>query len=133
MHRRPHRHGSERSARREYLAGGFVTYTPEQKCAALDLDAKLIEEYGAVSAEVADAMARGALDRSEADIAVSVTGVAGPEPDERGNPVGLLYFACARRAGKCLTVKRELGDIGRSQLRFEAAAEALRQIAREAN
>ena len=124
---------SEAPGAAEYLAGGFVTYTPEQKCAALDLDAELIEKYGAVSAEVADAMARGALDCSEADIAVSVTGVAGPEPDERGNPVGLVYFACARKAGKCVTVKRELGDIGRSRIRFEAAAEALRQIAREAN
>jgi nicotinamide-nucleotide amidase len=117
----------------EYLAGGFVTYTPEQKSAALNLDAKLIEKYGAGSAEVADAMARGALDCSEADIAVSVTGVAGPEPDERGNPVGLVYFACARKAGKCVTMKRELGDIGRSGIRYEAAAEALRQIAREAH
>jgi nicotinamide-nucleotide amidase len=124
---------SEAPGAAEYLAGGFVTYTPEQKCAALDLDAELIERYGAVSAEVADAMARGALDCSEADIAVSVTGVAGPEADERGNPVGLVYFACARKAGKCVTVKREFGDIGRSRIRFEAAAEALRQIAREAN
>ena len=109
---------SEAPGAAEYLAGGFVTYTPEQKSAALNLDAKLIEKYGAVSAEVADAMARGALDCSEADIAVSVTGVAGPEPDERGNPV--VFTA-------------ELGNIGRSRIHFEAAAEALRQIAREAN
>ena len=73
----------------EFLEGGFVTYTPEQKCAALKLDPLLIEKHGAVSAEVADAMACGALECSRADIAVSVTGVAGPEPDERGNPVGL--------------------------------------------
>lgn len=116
----------------EYFAGGFVTYTPEQKCAALNVDAKLIKKWGAVSPEVADAMARGALDCSEADISVSVTGVAGPEPDELCNPVGLLYFACARKAGKCVTVRRELEDIGRSRIRYEATAEALRLIAREA-
>jgi nicotinamide-nucleotide amidase len=105
---------SEAPGAAEYLDGGFVTYTPEQKCTALKLDAKVIEKYGAVSAQVADAMARGALDCSQADIAVSVTGVAGPEPDERGNPVGLVYFACARKAGKCVAVKREFGDIGRA-------------------
>ena len=66
----------------EFLEGGFVTYTPEQKCAALKLDPLLIEKHGAVSAEVADARARGALECSRADIDVSVTGVAGPEPDE---------------------------------------------------
>ena len=57
----------------------------------------------------------GALDRSQADIAVSVR-VAGPEPDERGNPVGLVYLACARKAGTCVGVKREFGDIGRSRI-----------------
>ena len=87
---------SEAPGAAEYLDGGFVTYTSEQKCEALGLDPRLIDEYGAVSAEVADAMARGALEASQADIAVSVTGVAGPEPDERGNPVGLVYLACAR-------------------------------------
>ena len=59
----------------EFLERGFVTYTPEQKCAALELDPLLIEKHGAVSAEVADARARGALECSRADIAVSVTGV----------------------------------------------------------
>ena len=121
---------SEAPGAAEYLDGGFVTYTPEQKCTALKLDPKLIEQYGAVSAQVADAMARGALDCSQADIAVSVTGVAGPEPDERGNPVGLVYLACARKAGSCVGVKREFGDIGRSRIRYQAASDALGLIAR---
>jgi nicotinamide-nucleotide amidase len=119
---------SEAPGAAEYLAGGFVTYTPEQKCTALELDPKLIEQYGSVSAQVADAMARAALDCSQADIAVSVTGVAGPEPDERANPVGLVYLACARKAGNCVGVKREFGDIGRSRIRYEAAMEALALI-----
>src|SRR6476646_8499236 len=58
---------SEAPGAAEYLDGGFVTYTPEQKCSALKLDTKLIAQYGAVSAQVADAMARGALDCSQAD------------------------------------------------------------------
>jgi PncC family amidohydrolase len=90
---------SEAPSASEYLDGGFVTYTPEQKCTALELDAKLIEQYGAVSAQVAYAMARGTLGRSQADIAVSVTGVAGPEPDERGNPVGLSISPVPQRLG----------------------------------
>ena len=123
---------SEAPGAAEFLDGGFVTYTPEQKCAALDLDPLLIKKHGAVSAEVADAMAHGALECSEADIAVSVTGVAGPEPDERGNPVGLVYLACARKDGSCVGVKREFGDIGRSRVRYAAASEALALIARVA-
>jgi nicotinamide-nucleotide amidase len=123
---------SEAPGAAEFLDGGFVTYTPEQKCAALNLDPLLIERHGAVSAEVADAMARGALACSAADIAVSITGVAGPEPDERGNPVGLVYFACARKSGTCVGVKREFGDIGRSRVRYAAAAEALALVARVA-
>jgi nicotinamide-nucleotide amidase len=123
---------SEAPGAAEFLDGGFVTYTPEQKCAALELDPLLIERHGTVSAEVADAMARGALECSRADIAVSITGVAGPEPDERGNPVGLVHLACARKGGKCVGVKREFGDIGRSRIRYAAAAEALGLIGRVA-
>jgi nicotinamide-nucleotide amidase len=113
----------------DYFDGGFVTYTPEQKCIALKIDEKLVKKFGPVSAEVAEAMARGALDCSQADIAVSVTGVAGPDPDERGNPVGLVYLACARREGRCKGVKSEFGDLGRSRIRYLAASEALRLIA----
>ena len=124
---------SEAPGAAEFLDGGFVTYTPEQKCAALKLDPLLIEKHGAVSAEVADAMARGALECSRADIAVSVTGVAGPEPDERSNPVGLVYLACLRTGRTCVTIKREFGDIGRSRVRYAAASEALTLIARVAS
>jgi nicotinamide-nucleotide amidase len=120
---------SEAPGAAEYLDGGFVTYTPEQKCTALKIDEKLVRKFGPVSAEVAEAMARGALDCSQADIAVSITGVAGPDPDKRGNPVGLVYLACARRKGHCKGVKREFGDIGRSRIRYLAACEALRLIA----
>ena len=112
--------------------GPFVTYTPEQKCAAFELGPLLIEKHGPASAEVADAMSAVLPNYSRADIPVSVTGVAGPEPDERGNPVGLVYFACARKGGKCVGVKREFGDIGRSRIRYAAVRKLLALIARVA-
>ena len=105
---------SEAPGAAEHLEGGFVVYTPGQKRAALRLDSAMIDKHGAVSAEVARAMALGALFNSNADIAVSVTGVAGPEPDERGNPVGLVYFACARRNSQ---PARAVGDGARRQVR----------------
>jgi nicotinamide-nucleotide amidase len=119
---------SEAPGAAEHFDGAFVTYTPQHKCLALGLDPVLIEAHGTVSPEVARAMAQGALACSAADIAVAVTGVAGPERDERGNPVGLVYFACAKRGAPCLEAKREFGDIGRSRIRYAAAAEALALI-----
>jgi hypothetical protein len=70
-------------------------------------------------------MAEGALEGSSAEIAVSVTGVTGPEPDEQGNPVGLVYFGCARRGESSFHRKKEFGDQGRSAVRYAAAEEAL--------
>jgi PncC family amidohydrolase len=80
-----------------HFHGGFVTYTKEAKTKLLGVDESLLRDKTAVCAEVAEAMAQGALLRSSADVAVSVTGVAGPEPDEDGNPVGLIYCAGAKR------------------------------------
>ncbi len=95
----------------------------------LKLDIELLDNHGVVSASVAAAMALGAFDRSEADIAVAVTGVAGPDPDERGNPVGLVYLACARRGQECFGMKRTYGDIGRSCIRYATTVDALSMIA----
>jgi nicotinamide-nucleotide amidase len=102
-----------------------VVYTPEQKYFALKVPPALIEKYGAVSSEVAEAMATGALTGSRADVAIAVTGVAGPEPDERGNPIGLVYFGCARREKPSFHQKSEFGDRGRSAVRYAAVEEAL--------
>jgi nicotinamide-nucleotide amidase len=76
------------------LAGAFVTYTKEQKAEALGIGINMLRRHGAVTAAVALRMAKGALKRSKATVALSVTGVLGPKPDEDGNPVGLVYFAC---------------------------------------
>jgi nicotinamide-nucleotide amidase len=83
----------------EVFHGSFIVYTKAQKSAALGVSPELIAEHTAVSASVAKAMAKAALQRSPADVAVSITGVLGPEPDEEGNPVGLIYMALAKRNG----------------------------------
>ena len=77
------------------LHGGFIVYTKENKTAALGVPKELLATHTAVSAEVAGAMAKGGLSRCPADFVVSITGVAGPDPDEDGNPVGLVYVAAA--------------------------------------
>ncbi len=97
----------------QFLHGGFVTYTKAHKALALGVPDDLLHEKGAVCAEVACAMAEGALARSPADLSVAVTGVAGPLPDEDGNPVGLAYIAVARRGRAPNVVEKNYGNIGR--------------------
>jgi nicotinamide-nucleotide amidase len=91
----------------EQLHGSFVTYTKANKTMALGVPATLLQREGAVNAKVVERLARGALARSPADIALAVSGVLGPEEDEDGNPVGLVYFACCRRGGRCLVERRK--------------------------
>lgn len=83
----------------KHFLGGFVTYTKDMKSRVLAVPPALLESKTAVCREVAVAMAKGALELSGASIAVSITGVAGPEEDEDGNPVGLVYCAVARKGG----------------------------------
>ena len=78
---------------------GFVTYSNESKNELLDVPMDLIGRVGAVSAEVAEAMANGTLDHSPADVAVSVTGIAGPDGATPGTPVGLVSLGLCRRGG----------------------------------
>ena len=94
----------------ETLKGGFVVYTKDAKTSVLGVPAEMLEEQTAVSAAVAEAMARGGLERSCADLSIAITGVAGPEPDEDGNPVGLVYVAAAHRDGRCRVVEHRLGE-----------------------
>jgi nicotinamide-nucleotide amidase len=77
------------------LHGGIIAYTKDMKIALLGVSPVLLAERTAVCAEVAQAMASGAVARTPADAAIAITGVAGPEPDEDGNPVGLVYVAVA--------------------------------------
>ena len=88
---------TERPGSSEYFNGGVVAYSDEAKSELLAVDPDLIERHGAVSPEVAEAMADGALERFDADVAISVTGIAGPEGGTEEKPVGYVCF-CAKRA-----------------------------------
>jgi nicotinamide-nucleotide amidase len=112
------------------LECGFVTYSNESKTEMLGVPAQLIATKGAVSAEVARAMAEGALKRSKADIAVAVTGIAGPDGGSAEKPVGLVHLAAARRGGARLHAEKRFGDVGRNEVRGEAAAAAFELIKR---
>ncbi|ALA18949.1 damage-inducible protein CinA [Chelatococcus sp. CO-6] len=107
---------------------GFVTYSNEAKIEAIGVDADLIAGHGAVSEPVARAMAAGALARSRADLAVAVTGIAGPGGGSAAKPVGLVHFAVAMRTGKVLHREERFGDIGRSEVRRLSVAVALTML-----
>ena len=94
---------ADRPGSSAYLTGGVVSYANEAKVALLGVDAALIAEHGAVSAEVAEAMAAGALRRFDADTAVAITGVAGPGGGTEDKPVGTVWFCVALRDGQTLT------------------------------
>jgi nicotinamide-nucleotide amidase len=122
---------SEAPGASELLHGGFVTYTKANKTAALGVPEDMLTAKTAVCEDVVRAMAEGALQRSPADVAAAITGVAGPEPDEDGNPVGLVFIAVARRGFDTRVVKETYGDAGRDEVRERAirdALSALRQI-----
>ena len=85
----------------------------------------VLKRKTAVCEDIAIAMAEGALMRSPGDIAIAVTGVAGPEPDEDGNPVGLVYCAIARNGASSRWVKLEWGDIGRDEILRRTLHEAM--------
>ena len=104
---------------------GFVTYSDDAKRAMLGVPAATLKRYGAVSAQTAKAMAAGALKNSRADLAVSITGIAGPGGGSKQKPAGLVYFAAASRDGRRIARKRLYGDIGRRQVRLRSVAEAL--------
>jgi len=112
----------------DVLDRGFVTYSNEAKQAMLGVPAATLKRYGAVSAETAAAMAKGALKHSLADIAVAITGIAGPGGGSKAKPVGLVYFAAARRGGRQIAYSRRYGKIGRAQVRQRSVAEALRLL-----
>jgi nicotinamide-nucleotide amidase len=108
---------------------GFVTYSNEAKEDLLDVPSDLIHAHGAVSEEVARAMAQGALKHSLAQLAVAVTGVAGPGGGTAQKPVGLVYVAALRQGGAARIKELRLGDIGRGAIRLETVAEALSLLA----
>jgi nicotinamide-nucleotide amidase len=107
---------------------GFVTYTDEAKQQMLDVSLDTLRQHGAVSRETAEAMAKGALRHSPADLAVSITGIAGPGGGTATKPVGLVHFAAAARDGALLHRERRFGDIGRAEVRRLSVLEALSML-----
>jgi nicotinamide-nucleotide amidase len=111
-----------------YFAGGFITYTEEMKIALLGVYAETLKLQGAVSAEAAEAMAIGCRERTGADYAVSVTGVAGPEGGTEAAPVGTVFIGLASESG-CTSKRFQWGGerIRVRGLASQAALEMLRR------
>jgi len=104
---------------------GFVTYSNDAKTEMIGVPGGLIQEHGAVSKEVAIAMATGAIAHSLADVSVAVTGVAGPGGGSAAKPVGLVHLAAARQGGATLHRECRFGDIGRAAIRLRSVEVAL--------
>ena len=108
---------------------GFVTYSNDAKIESLGVSEELIDTFGAVSMAVAWAMARGALKHSDADVAVAITGIAGPDGGTPSKPVGTVIFACALRGQSENDIRAEQKNfdpsLSRADIRQEAAIAAL--------
>jgi nicotinamide-nucleotide amidase len=111
---------------------GFVTYSNQAKQEMLGVTTATLAAHGAVSRETAEAMATGALAVSDADLAVAITGIAGPGGAMPGKPVGLVHLTAASHEGELIHQERRYGDIGRAEVRRAAVLDAfamLRELA----
>ena len=109
----------------DMLERGFVVYSNAAKQELLGVPAETLVSRGAVSEETARAMAEGALANSRAEVAVSVTGIAGPGGGTATKPVGLVHFACARRGKPTVAREERFGAIGREAVRLASVRVAL--------
>ncbi|THV25223.1 CinA family protein [Peteryoungia ipomoeae] len=107
---------------------GFVTYSNQAKMDLIGVSAAALERFGAVSRETALQMARGALMRSDAEVAVAVTGIAGPGGGSAEKPVGLVHLALATRSGDIVHREMRYGDVGRSMVRMQTIRTALEML-----
>ncbi len=112
--------------------GGFVVYTKENKARVLGVDRELLAARGAVNEDVALQMALGAIERSPANIAVAVTGVLGPDPDEDGTPAGLVCFAVCREERAPVLERVNFSSLKPDAVRRAAAMHALEMLRRAA-
>lgn len=119
---------SEISGSSAVLDCGFVTYSNTAKQRMLGVAPATIDVYGAVSTECAAEMAKGALAHAQVDLAVSITGIAGPTGAAPGKPIGLVYFCAASRSGRVIAHDRKFGDIGREKVRRASALQALAML-----
>lgn len=107
---------------------GFVTYSNQAKQEMLGVSSETLRDHGAVSRQTAEAMARGAIAHSGADISVAITGVAGPGGGSAEKPVGLVHFAAASRDGALTHREMRYGDIGRAEVRRKSVLQALTML-----
>jgi PncC family amidohydrolase len=121
---------AETSGASRVLWGSYVTYTGEAKMGMLGVDSVILEKYGAVSRETALAMAEGALRESGADIAASVTGLAGPGGDGSGKPVGTVFIAGLRRPGGPAEEREYRFSGSRNAIRCAAAGKLIALLSR---
>jgi len=112
----------------DVLDRGFVTYSNEAKQQMLGIASETLRDYGAVSRQTAEEMARGAIAHSNAQIAIAITGIAGPSGGSADKPVGLVHFAAASRAGALTHQEIRYGDIGRSKVRQQSVLAALAML-----
>jgi nicotinamide-nucleotide amidase len=119
---------TEISGSSEIFESGFVTYSNDAKISMLKVSSDVIETFGAVSIATAWSMAQGALEKSGADVAVAITGVAGPGGGTEKKPVGTVVFARAEKGGDpghVVADRKDFGDLGRGGIRLQAALCAL--------
>lgn len=107
---------------------GFVTYTNAAKEQMLGVPVETLKQHGAVSRETAEAMAKGVLAHAPADLAVSITGIAGPDGGSAEKPVGLVHFAAAARDGRLIHREQRFGNLGRAEVRRLSVLQALAML-----
>ena len=107
--------------------GGYVTYANSAKSRMIHVQARLIRDYGAVSNQVARAMADGARNTARADYAVAVTGIAGPDGGSERKPVGLVYIAVSSELAT-VVIEHRFGDLGRDEVRKSSVKAALELV-----
>jgi nicotinamide-nucleotide amidase len=107
---------------------GFVTYSNEAKQEMLGVPPETLKRYGAVSRQTAEAIANGVLAKCKVDLAVSITGIAGPGGGSDEKPVGLVHFAAVSRDGTSMHAAKRYGDIGRDAVRHESVLQALAML-----
>ena len=113
-----------------FFEQGYITYSNRSKISVLGVDKKILEKHGAVSEEVAKQMAKGALNRSMGNVAISITGIAGPGGSDY-KPEGLVCFAIAQKNGEIRAETIEYGPLGRRNIRSSAVDKAIELLHEE--
>ena len=113
-----------------FFEQGYITYSNNSNTSVLGVENKTLKKYGAVSEQVAKEMAKGAVKRSNSNIAISISGIAGPGGSDY-KPEGLVCFAVTKKNGKTRTETMEYGPLGRSKVRSSAVKTAINLLFEE--